>query len=671
MKTPKTQTTGAAVLSWRVGRSLYMDDDAFAATWDFLRRHRRVVDEVAFFETFSHHGYLPLELYRETAAVLWRRMATLREGGVRSVGINVLTTVGHVNEGWDILPPLPYQAMVGLDGAVSKSCACPNTPELRAYVRAKYMLMAEAGPDFIWVDDDIRMHHHGVTWACFCPTCLRLFAASTGRTFEREALAQALNDPQEQALRQAWLEQNLRSLETLLAEVADAIHTVNPAIRTGLMTCGPGWTTYSGYDYGRWFGALRATKGRPGGGFYEDDWPIGQYGKALETGRQCALMPAAVTDRPYELENFPYTSLGKATTTVVSECTLALATGCNGIAFNALGMANPPDRYADKEPLARRIRQARPFWDRLVPAIEGLPMAGFWPAWRPDLLARHPVREGEPWITPSFCDIAKPEALGRIGLPLTVARGDGGTLLAGRIADCFSDDELRTILSGPVLMDAFALEVLVERGLADLAGVRIARWLDNGMAERFTDDPLNGASPRAVRDIRPEFWGDPYLRSALLEAVSPGVRVLSDLENLLGARVGPCVTAFANSLGGRVVVMGHAPWRFVNLTCKRSQLLAAADWATGQRLPVLIRDTVPLIPLARLSADRTRGAVVLLNAGLDPIGKAAVELRVATPPLRLLAPGCPETPLAPRRTRHGWTVTLHDLPPWHVVAVTL
>ena len=51
-----------------------------------------------------------------------------------------------------------------------------DTPEMRAYVRAKYELVAKACPDFIWVDDDIRMHHHGVAFGCFCPTCLAQFA---------------------------------------------------------------------------------------------------------------------------------------------------------------------------------------------------------------------------------------------------------------------------------------------------------------------------------------------------------------------------------------------------------------------------------------------------------------------------------------------------------------
>ena len=78
---------------------------------------------------------------------------------------------------------------------MSVGCACPNTAEMRVYVRAKYELVARARPDFIWVDDDIRMHHHGVAWGCFCPTCLALFAKRAGRAYTREELVQAFDLP--------------------------------------------------------------------------------------------------------------------------------------------------------------------------------------------------------------------------------------------------------------------------------------------------------------------------------------------------------------------------------------------------------------------------------------------------------------------------------------------
>ena len=180
-------TVSPARLSWRVGLTKYETDEAFHELTRFARDHRPVVDEIAIFDSITHHLYLPLDTFRERAELLGRRIPALKQAGVPSVGINVLTTIGHINEAWDSMPPLPFQPMVGHDGSISTGCACPNTTEFRAYVRAKYRLMAQARPDFIWVDDDIRMHHHGVAFGCFCPTCVALFARDGPQLYPRVA----------------------------------------------------------------------------------------------------------------------------------------------------------------------------------------------------------------------------------------------------------------------------------------------------------------------------------------------------------------------------------------------------------------------------------------------------------------------------------------------------
>ena len=630
-------------LSWRIGLPLSRDDGRFERLARFLDENRRVVDEVAFFETLTHHLYLPMEYLEEVAAILARRIETLKGNGVKSVGINVLTTIGHINEGWDHLPPLPFQPMIGHDGSVAKSCACPNDPRMLEYVARKYALMAGARPDFIWVDDDIRMHHHGVTFACFCPTCLHMFAETTGEALDRESLVARLRSPEGAVQREAWIEQNARVIESLMAHVEKAIHAVRPSIKTGLMTAGPRWTTYSGSAFERWFTALGATKARPGGGFYVDERPIDMYTKAQEMARQCVILPGSVTDRQYELENFPYSSLGKSVATMVNECSLALAAGCNGVAFNAIGSADTEADFAAKMPMARAFADARPFWEQIVAKAQGLPLSGLWPAWHPRLMGRRDVTRGEDWFGfPELYDIGKPEALARLGLPMAAERGDG-VFLAGRVAEAFTREQLSEMLSGPVLMDAFALEVLAKRGLGDLAGVRVAGWTDNGMAERLTNDPLNGSCAGMLRDIRSEFWGDPFLKSARLEPLSASVRVLSVLEMYLGGRHEPCVTAFENKRGGRVAVMGHAPWRFAEV--KREQVLNMADWATRGTLPVRVSEVVPLAPMVRLSQDHRSGVILLLNAGLDSIDRATVEVRAPRTDVTLGAPGRRPVPL--------------------------
>jgi len=657
----------SAKLAWRIGMGNYESEAAFERLLALVRDNLPICDEVCLFETMTHHLYTPLDVFAERAALMGRRLRGLREAGVASVGINVLTTIGHINEGWDYMPPLPFQPMIGHDGRASKGCACPNTPELREYVRRKYRLVAEQAPDFIWVDDDIRMHNHGVAFACFCPVCLAVLAETTGTEHTRESLVRALNDPAGATLREAWVNQNVRTLESLLAEVAAAIRAVSPTIKTGLMTAGPGWTTYSGQAFERWFPALGATKSRPGGGFYSDEAPKGMVLKALEVGRQRCGLPEEVTDRQYELENFPYQRLKKAAGSVINECTLALAAGMNGIAFNALGGGE--GTFEDYLPILARAHQARPMWEALVAHVGELATAGLWPAWTPRLMARRKVRQGEDWFGGGGAyDSTRAYLLAEIGLPLATDRPGCGVILTGRIAEAFDDDELREMLSGGVLMDTATLDVLADRGLSELAGVGIVRRVNNGVAERFTDDPLNGPYAGETRDCRVEFWGDATGLADVLEPLAPDVRILAVMENYHHQRYGPCLTAFENELGGRVAVMGYAPWMFLHSSAKREQLLNLADWVTRDAMPVRIEEPVPLIPFVRMGADGGRAGVVLLNAGLDPVPEATVRVRTMARPLKVVTEQG-EVAAEAEALPDGWRVTLRDLGPWTTVCV--
>lgn len=655
-------------LSWRIAMPQWETDDAFEKLLALLDVNRSVVDEVCLFETITHHLYIPLDEFAPRMDLATKRLDAFRRAGIPSVGINVLCTIGHINEAWDTMPALPFQPMVGHDGSVSTGCACPNTPEMRTYVREKYELVARTNPDFIWVDDDIRMQSHSVAWGCFCPTCLSQFAERVGEPFTREALAQAFDDPKAGRIRELWVEQNIATIESLFVDIRDAVQQVSPQIALGFMTTGA-WTTYSGQAFDRWFTALGASKARPGGGFYEDARPIEMVGKALSCGRQRAILPDGLSDVQYELENFPYQRLKKSTTAVVDECSLALAYGMNGVAFNMLGMT--PDLENSRSWMAA-IPPVRPFWEAWTAHAAGLPTAGLWPAWSSQLMAKRTVQPGESWLGwASQHNIYQPNILGEIGLPLAADAPGDGAVLCGRVAEAFSNNELETMLSGGVLMDSIALDVLTERGLGHLTGVRLAQRLDNGLRERFTDDPLNTTAAGELRDARIEFWGDARGMGDILEPVADSVRVLTTIEDYFSRPVGPGMTAFENELGGRVVVMGYAPWIFLHSIGKRLQLQNVADWISRDTIPVRVEETVPLVSVALLSENRKRGAMMLLNAGMDTIAEATLQVRMTASRARLLTPGRPETSATIAVDAGCGRLSLKDIEPWGVRAVLL
>ncbi len=123
-------------LSWRIGLPQWESDDAFENLLTLLCEHRSVVDEVCLFETITHHLYIPLDDYSRRMELAAKRLDAFRRAGIPAVGINVLCTIGHLNEAWSYMPPLPFQPMVGHDGNVSTGCACPNTPEMRGTARS-------------------------------------------------------------------------------------------------------------------------------------------------------------------------------------------------------------------------------------------------------------------------------------------------------------------------------------------------------------------------------------------------------------------------------------------------------------------------------------------------------------------------------------------------------
>jgi hypothetical protein len=131
---------------------MFETDEQFDKLIALLNAHRSAVDEIAFFTDYWHHNYHPLDRFAKLTATMARRVDTLHSAGYRSVGINVLDTLGHIDEAWDFLP-MPFPTEMRQDGTRSKSRVCPSSPEFNAYIPKKYELVAQAKPDFIWVDD--------------------------------------------------------------------------------------------------------------------------------------------------------------------------------------------------------------------------------------------------------------------------------------------------------------------------------------------------------------------------------------------------------------------------------------------------------------------------------------------------------------------------------------
>jgi len=139
--------------------------------------------------------------------------------------------------------------------------------------------------------------------------------------------------------------------------------------------------------------------------------------------------------------------------------------------------------------------------------------------------------------------------------------------------------------------------------------------------------------------------------------------VLARLETFEGDDAGPCLTAYENHWGGRVVVAGYAPWNGLGRGPKRRQLLRLADWVTRSKLPVTIAPTSRVMPLVRRAPDGSRIVVVLMNLALDDTPELSVLLHTTCQSAALLTPDGPRG-LDATPAGHGLLVRVPPMRAW-------
>jgi hypothetical protein len=674
------------VLSWGLWWQSWAPNTSFEPLLSLLKRHRSVIDEVYLFDQ-PIEGWFALEQeYSRTADLMAQRFKVLRQARFRGVGIFSNITLGHGSEHTGDVSVASLKPIIGADGQVAAGSACPSWPEFHQYTAAKYTRFASARPDFIVVADDMRMNFRPpIMWGCFCSECLRIFGREVGREYSRQDLLQALNDPPNDSLRHAWVERNARALESAYATIGNAVHGVDPEIQIGNETLPPEFSSYSDSAYERWFAASQGTRAKTDLGFYWDTSVgpgsglngdrMGLIVKAWDTARQTESYPAQVRDRRYELETIPDGALIKSPQTVVNEIAVALVSaGCNGADIRTLGPSPPYDEYI---PLFERVGKARPYLESILRHVQGLPAVGLWPAWSPYLLGRRVVRPGGSWLPaapyPSELpyDLNLPILLAQIGLPLAMRRSRMGSVLAGRVVEVLDDEEVRTILSQGALIDTVALSILTERGFGDLVGVRVGEPYPDYPLARLSEDSLNGTYKDAVVAALTGTPAEGFPHSTLIP-IAQDVRWLAHLEDKEGrTKKGPCMSAFENSTGGRVVVSAFSPWWYLNQGSRRYQMLEIADWISQGKIPVRIQEPVPLTPYVRMDAMSTQGVILLFNTGLGVIETATLSIRAPRNTAVRLVSVNKDPVMSTIRDSAGWGVRVSNIPAWSTVALLL
>lgn len=631
-----------------------MDGTLFDELLRVFALHPDITDEVTLF-TAETHAPLPIEALEERMNVAKLRMSHLRGRGYRA-GVNVLATIGHHEENLSNSLAGEYVNLTDIDGNICRGGFCPNDERVREFVSRTYELAALACPDYIWIDDDVRLFGHmPIDAVCFCDNCLDIFEQECGTRYTRASLKAAFNEGtvlDKLAVRTAWLQHNRRTITRLFELIESTVHGIIPNLPLGFMT---GDRFYEGYDFDNWAKTLAGPDGaeviwRPGGGFYSDESLKDLIGKSHDIGRQVSKLPESVKVIQSEIENFPYQALKKGAHTTALEAASHIGSGCTGTAFNVLYYdrvkmnEGPLEEYSS---MLAGIYKSRPFYDLLAKTLGRSQPVGIGVGWGKNTFAANNIESGS-WFEAKIWDTCSHGLeIWEIGIPAAYSLDCSSvTLLSGDGVLTLSDDEIMKILSSGVYMDTQALSRLNEMGYSELTGFNVGDRFVDDCIEEFNEHPINGRHAGCRRDCRQSFkW---WLRPATaLIPRDSNTQTISSLVNYSHQEVASCVTGiFENKLGGRVCVAGYYPWTFLQSLPKSAQMKRTMSWLSRDDIPCYISSFHRMNLWAR-KLDGDCLGIVLINSSLDSAQDAKIMLRTQQNEVSVYDTSCRETTLRP------------------------
>lgn len=647
-------------LTWRITTQTYTNPSNWQGFLRMIDRYDDVADEVAFYIVDDTYPELePLEDKKKQAEFCKSCFRELRKRGCK-VGINVWPTIPLWENEQAFFSHM--RRMVGIDGQVIQSLACPTSQEFMDYMCQKYAIFAHAEPDFIWMDDDCRFTHMDGQYPCFCDDCVRGF--QEGAFKSREALVLALDKPENRDLRIAWSSYGADRLAQLCAAVRQAVDQINPQIDIGLMTVGATHTTFSGDYISKCMTALRSRRGRPGHDLYSDRKLDQIMWKTLEAGRQVLEYPEETCDILWEEDSYPRDHLIKSIRVRANEVSLALMAGCTGIAFNHLGTNGDLDLLFGRE--IDELHALRPRWEKFFHFAKDLNWCGMWPLHSWFMTAKAAPQYA--WLKESPfthdgdnpCDLTPPEKIGPCGIPLTAdSRYACATLLTGKTLTALDAKELQAVFSGNVYMDASALVALEELGLEKWAGVKINPTYYNIKYCLMTNHPFNGSfSGYNYRSLQKD--------KHTLIPLDESVEWLGYRADRKGEGDLCCISKYQNCLGGKIIVNGFDAWEFADSANNLFLFYSMAEWFD---CPIRLRWKDPHVisriqPYIRTNGHRA--AVMLLNASLDSTNPLEIIVKGDMTRAVLLAPDGKEKILESHREGQNICIDIPTINAWDI-----
>lgn len=531
----------------------------YLPTWNYRERIEEIVRfchetgtrHVMLFTDAQHMVWnqLTLEEARQEAANIARAKNRLAEEKIR-LGIN--SSYNMPQSRWDHRRHNDYDFWATYaDGTCEFRTPCLLDPKLEAYLRQYYAMLAEVGPDYIFIDDDHRYILLGQrnTWGCFCDLHLKRFGEITGTEWTRERLNASLQE--DCKIRNQWIDFLGRRLVEIGEMISKSVHDVNPGIEVGMMVPCVHPLPLMGHTIKNVIKAFHPVNKplvRPCIGPYSDH-PRRQIVPGLFYLEFIGhLLGDEATYTP-EIETTPFSRFSKSMTMVRFHITQALLNRMNNPAISLCGYVGDSPFF---EPAyVDFLKNNRNYFEavrRLAPERGTRKGIQFLWDFNAPKAVPYPVRDINTLYWPSF---VLHDILGNTGFSCTYDESPV-RFLAGDTAYSLPETRISELLRSGLVLDAGAAQALAARGFADLIGCSPGGPLSGFGAEECRSEVYFGQYTGTYIPMK----GAPATGVFKLNPVT-NAEEISRIVDHDRQEIGSGVVLFENRLGGKIAVLPY------------------------------------------------------------------------------------------------------------------
>ena len=541
----------------------YCEDERIAELVDFCK-NSSIGEVMLFFNPEEvNNGHITIAELANFIPMAKKIKSVLAENGI-ALSLNPWATTLHSPRGRKLKPGQNFRLMVGETGLDNGVTVCPLCENWLKYICDLWSYaVKELTPDAIWIEDDWRLHNHGriLGWGgCFCEEHLRLFSERAGVQVTREELiSKVYGSGPVHPWRKIWLELNGELMLEPVKAIKAAVQKASPHTRIALMSGGTDIMSMEGRNWH----ALQDAAGfepafqvRPTMSPYTEVRAMMQYPVP-------ARMIVAALKRPLEicpeLETGPrHGAYSKSNAFAGWELEQCMTFGAHAITINhfdmlGCGTCTAPGfgrMLKEKFPRLQAIHALKLDDDNSLGAniLFSPDAAKFVEAAKPGIGKINP-RSSE------WGNVA--EILGFSHRYTTKIEENSKQpfLVSGQVLNAFSDDDIRKLLSGKVILDGVAAAGLVKRGFGEMLGLQDpVRHFHNISA--FSYEEIPEADPAVYGVKNPRLTLQRACRQ--LWQFTPAdekVEVLSMVKKFDHSDMFGCTFCYDNTLGGRVAVL--------------------------------------------------------------------------------------------------------------------